>query len=347
MARTAQTANFPVWSGFIQPGAVTGADSDGGEASSLICYTVSSQWVKPERGSVVKQHRRACYHGGADPSRFASIHAVLMIDAHFHIWQLSRADYGWLTPAQGVIFRDVALDDWRAVSSPCGVIGGVLVQAAPTEAETHFLLRQADAADDVLGVVGWTDLSAIDAPARIQALARNPKLKALRPMLQDIADPDWVLQPALDAAFDAMLACDLAFDALVKPRHLARIVRLARRYPSLRIVVDHGAKPDIAQGQWQDWADGMSQLAQCENVCCKLSGLWTEAGPGADATLTQRYGQHILDRFGARRVMWGSDWPVLERAGTYARWHGLARALVPETEHAAVFDAVARQQYRL
>lgn len=227
-----------------------------------------------------------------------------MIDAHFHMWQLSRADYGWLTPAQGVIYRDVALDDWRAVSRPCGVIGGVLVQAAPTEAETHFLLQQADAADDVLGVVGWSDLSAIDAPARIQALARNPKLKALRPMLQDIADPDWVLQPALETAFDAMLACDLAFDALVKPQHLARIGQLARRYPSLRIVVDHGAKPDIAQGQWQDWADGLSQLAQCESVCCKLSGLWTEAGPGADATLTQRYGQHILASFGARRVMW-------------------------------------------
>ena len=146
-----------------------------------------------------------------------------MIDAHFHVWQLSRADYGWLTPAQGAIFRDVALDDWRAVSGPCDVTGGVLVQAAPAEAETHFLLQQASAADDVLGVVGWTDLLAADAPVRIRELVRQPKLKALRPMLQDIADPDWILQPALHAAFDAMLACDLAFDALVKPQHLARI----------------------------------------------------------------------------------------------------------------------------
>ncbi len=270
-----------------------------------------------------------------------------MIDAHFHIWQLSRGDYGWLTPAQGAIFRDVALDDWRAVSRPCGVTGGVLVQAAPTEAETQFLLQQAGVADDVLGVVGWTDLLVADAPARIQALARHAKLRALRPMLQDIADPDWIVQPALHAAFEAMLACDLAFDALVKPHHLPRIAALARRYPLLRIVVDHGAKPDIAHAQWQDWADGLARLAQCGNVCCKLSGLWTEAGPGAAAEVTQRYGQHIIASFGARRVMWGSDWPVLERAAGYAQWHDLARALVPAPDHAAVFDAVARQQYRL
>lgn len=270
-----------------------------------------------------------------------------MIDAHFHIWQLSRADYGWLTPDQGPIYRDVTLDDWRAVSVPCGVTGGVLVQAAPTEAETHFLLRQANAAQDVLGVVGWTDLLAADAPARIQALARHPGLKALRPMLHDIADPDWVLQPALQPAFDAMLACDLALDALVRPQHLSRIAHLARRYPALRIVVDHGAKPDIAQGQWQDWADALARLAQCPNVCCKLSGLWTEAGPGVDATATWRHGQHILASFGASRVMWGSDWPVLEQAGAYGRWHDLARALVPASEHPVVFDAVARQQYRL
>ena len=270
-----------------------------------------------------------------------------MIDAHFHIWQLSRGDYDWLTPTQGAIFRNVALDDWRAVSSSCGVTGGVLVQAAPTEAETQFLLQQADVADDVLGVVGWTDLLSANAPARIRALARHPKLKALRPMLQDIADPDWIAQPALHPAFYAMVACDLAFDALVKPQHLSRIAGLARRYPNLRIVVDHGAKPDIAHGQWQDWADGLATLAQRENVCCKLSGLWTEAAPGAAAEVTQRYGQHIIASFGVRRVIWGSDWPVLERAGAYAQWHDQACALVPASDHAALFDAVARQQYRL
>ena len=128
----------------------------------------------------------------------------MSIDAHFHCWQLARGDYGWLTPAQAPIYRDVTVSDWRAESAPLGVSGGVLVQAAPTEAETHFLLAQADAHPQVLGVVGWVDWLAPDAPARIAALARHPKLKGLRPMLQDIADPAWILQPLLARALQAM-----------------------------------------------------------------------------------------------------------------------------------------------
>lgn len=270
-----------------------------------------------------------------------------MIDAHFHIWQLARGDYGWLTPAMGRIHRDIALDDWRCVSRPCGITGGVVVQAAPTEAETRFLLRQAEGASDVLGVVGWADLLAPDAPARIAALAAYAKLKALRPMLQDIADPDWILQDALAPAFGAMLACDLAFDALVKPVHLARIRVLAQRYPALRIVVDHGAKPDIASGRWQSWADDLAALASAPQVVCKLSGLWTEAAPDAPVSALALTMRHVLACFGAGRVLWGSDWPVLERAGDYAAWHAAAIGMVTPQQRTEVFDAVARRVYRL
>lgn len=270
-----------------------------------------------------------------------------MIDAHFHIWQLARADYGWLTPALGSIYRDVALDHWRAVSAPCGVRGGILVQAAPTEAETRFLLQQAGGAADVLGVVGWVDMLAADAPARIAALAMHPKLKGLRPMLQDIADPDWILQNALAAAFAAMLAHDLVLDALVKPVHLPRLVHLAQRHPALRIVIDHAAKPDIAHGQWQDWATGLEQLARLPNVFCKLSGLWTEAGEGAAVSVLEPYAGHAVACFGSDKLLWGSDWPVLEQAGAYAAWHQAARALVAPQDRSAVFDRVARQVYRV
>jgi L-fuconolactonase len=270
-----------------------------------------------------------------------------MIDAHFHIWQLARGDYGWLTPAMGRIYRDVTLDDWRRVSRPCGITGGVVVQAAPTEAETQFLLQQAEAAPDVLGVVGWTDLLAPEAPAHIATLAACAKLKALRPMLQDIADPDWILQDALAPAFAAMLDCNLAFDALVKPVHLPRIQALARRYPALRIVVDHGAKPDIASGRWQSWADDLAALASAPQVVCKLSGLWTEAAPDTSVSALAPCMRHVLACFGAERVLWGSDWPVLERAGDYADWHAAAIGMVPAQQRTSVFDAVARRVYRL
>ncbi len=270
-----------------------------------------------------------------------------MIDAHFHIWQLARGDYGWLTQAQGPIYRDVSLDDWRQARAASAVRAGILVQAAPTEAETRFLLGQAQAARDVLGVVGWVDMLAPDAGQRIRNLAQNPLLRGLRPMLQDLPDPDWVLQQTLQPAFEAMLDCDLTFDALITPVHLPRITVLAARYPDLRIVVDHGAKPDIAAGQWGEWAAGMQRLAATPQVYCKLSGLWNQAAPAASADKLTPYTRHLLACFGAGRVLWGSDWPVLELAGSYPAWHAAACAQVPAKDHPLVFELSARRAYRL
>ena len=263
-----------------------------------------------------------------------------MIDAHFHIWQLARGDYGWLTPAMGAIHRNIGLDDWRTVSRPAGITRGILVQAAPTEAEAH-------GAADVAGVVGWADMLAADAPQRIAALAQDPKLKGLRPMLHDIADPDWVLQPALAPAWGAMLDCSLTLDALVKPVHLSRIAALAQRYPALRIVIDHGAKPAIATGQWHDWADALMRLAQQSHVVCKLSGLWNEAAAQAPLTTLEPYARHLVACFGPTRVLWGSDWPVLERAGDYGAWHAAALAWIDPAHHGDVFAGNAARVYRL
>ena len=276
----------------------------------------------------------------------------MIIDAHFHCWRLARGDYGWLVPGLGPIYRDVAIDDWWAQARPLGVEGGVLVQAAPTEAETDFLLEQAaaSAAHGVLGVVGWVDLLAADAPERIARLAAQPKLKGLRPMLHDLPDPDWILQPALVPALEAMAAHGLVFDALVRPVHLPRIVALCRRHPQLQVVVDHGAKPDIAHRQWQPWADDLQRLADQTQAVCKLSGLLTEAGPNAARGAADRWAAHLLDAFGARRVLWGSDWPVLELAASYRDgWADTARVLrrLPANDRAAVLGGNARRVYRL
>ena len=274
-----------------------------------------------------------------------------MIDAHFHIWQLARQDYGWLTPALAPIYRNVTVDDWQRESTPCGIRGGILVQAAPTEAETAFLLRAAGDNDAVLGVVGWVDMQVSDAASRVERLARHAKLKGLRPMLQDMADPDWILQPAVQPALQAMAACNLSLDALVKPVHLPCILQLVDRHPSLRIVIDHGAKPAIASpgdcGPGSDWERGLQALASGTNVFCKLSGLWTEAGSGAGVESTRSCAQQILSMFGSQRVLWGSDWPVLELAGGYADWHGFASSMVDPALRADVFEASARRAYRL
>jgi L-fuconolactonase len=195
-----------------------------------------------------------------------------------------------------------------------------LVQAAPTEAETRFLLAQADANPAVLGVVGWVDMLAADAPARIEKLATHPRLKGLRPMLQDIADAEWILQPALAPALRAMADCGLVFDALVKSVHLPHVLTLAARHPELRMVIDHCAKPDIAAGEWQPWADGIARIANETQAMCKLSGLMTEAvrvrsrAPcGAGASMCCRALALTVSCGAATGLCW--SWPAVTRSG--------------------------------
>ena len=271
------------------------------------------------------------------------------VDAHFHCWRLDRGDYGWLTPALAPIYRDVSIHDWRREAAPLGVRHGIVVQAAPTEAETRFLLEQAREEEAVLGVVGWLDLLAANAPARIAALVRaEPKLRGLRPMLQDIADADWILQPALAPSLAAIAAHGLVFDALVKPLHLPRIEALARLHPALSIVVDHGAKPDIGAREWQPWADAITALAALPNVACKLSGLLTEAGPRPPRGAARRWCDHLLQAFAPRRLLWGSDWPVLELAAPYRDWWDDTQTVLEglsSYERAAVLGGNARRVY--
>ena len=274
----------------------------------------------------------------------------MIIDAHLHCWQLARGDYGWLTPTLGAIYRDVTIADWRAAAAPCGVQGGVLVQAAPTQAETEFLLAQAQGEDRVLGVVGWLDLLAPDAPAHIARFAAQPKLKALRPMLHDLPDPEWILQAALVPALRAMAEHGLAFDALVRPAHLAPLLTLCRRHPALRVVIDHAGKPDIAGGAWQPWADALARLADESQAVCKLSGLLTEAGPSPAPPSVRPWARHVLTRFGPQRTLWGSDWPVLERAASYGAWWEetqTALAGLSAADRAAVLGDTAQRIYRL
>ena len=274
----------------------------------------------------------------------------MLIDAHFHSWQLARADYGWLTPALAPIYRDVNVPDWQAQAQAVGVTGGILVQAAPTEPETWHLLALADQHPSVLGVVGWVDWLAPDVAQRIQALARHPKLRGLRPMLQDIPDPDWILQPALQPLLALMAELELVFDALVKPVHLPRLLTLAARHPSLRIVIDHAAKPNIAADTWQPWADDMQRLAEQTDAVCKLSGMLTEAGPHPAPQVYRPWIDHMLACFGPDRVLWGSDWPVLELAGSYAGWWQACQEFtqhLTKAERAAVFGGNALRVYRV
>ncbi|MGC9270688.1 amidohydrolase family protein [Acidiphilium sp.] len=265
-----------------------------------------------------------------------------------HLWQVARGDYGWLTPDLP-IYRDYGLDDARTVASE--IDGVILIQAAPSEAETHFLLDIAHRSNRfVRAVVGWTDLAAPEAPARIAALARNPMLRGLRPMLQDIADPDWILRADVTRGLDAMVQAGLSLDLLIRPIHLTRCISLATRHPGLAMVIDHGAKPDIAGGDISRWAELMATIAAHPNLACKLSGLLSECAPGDSSSDVRPYARVVIECFGPDRVIWGSDWPVLTLAATYQHWHSLATAIVRAESPAAefaIFGGNAERFYRL
>ena len=246
------------------------------------------------------------------------------IDAHQHYWSLAYRDYGWLqpTPELRPIYRDFGPADLHPHLDAAGIDATVLVQAAPSEAETWRLLQLAAAPGSrVAGVVGWCDLLDPDAPQRIARLAAQPLLKGLRPMLQDLDDPRWILQDALQPALQAMVRHGLVFDALVKgAAQLDALCEFAAEHGALRIVLDHGAKPPLASGDLADWRAGISRLARAPNVHCKLSGLVTEAGAGWRVAGLRDGVEHLLAEFGAPRLLWGSDWPVLNLAADYHAW---------------------------
>jgi L-fuconolactonase len=247
------------------------------------------------------------------------------IDAHQHYWQLARGDYAWLTPQLTAIYSDFAPDDLAPHLKLFDITRTVVVQAAPTEAETAFLLQLAQATPSIAGVVGWTDLEAQDAPARIARLAKQRRLVGLRPMIHDIADPRWMLSPRLMSSLSAMARAGLVFDALVRPVHLRPLLKLVERHPDLAVVIDHAAKPAI--GRWTvgdddfvDWSCKMHRLARHAQVACKTSGLVTESAADWQPRDLTPYLDVLLDAFGPDRLVFGSDWPVVNLAGGYARW---------------------------
>jgi L-fuconolactonase len=275
------------------------------------------------------------------------------VDAHHHVWRLARGDYGWLepTPALLPIYRDFDLDDIRPALRRANVAATVLVQAAPTLAETRFLLHVARRSGGLVrGVVGWVDLAGVDATASLDALATDPLLKGVRPMLQDLSDASWIARPEVQPALAALPALGLRLDALVTPRELKPLLATIERHPDLAVVIDHCAKPDIAGAGWQPWADDLAAVARHTAACCKLSGLVTEAGRDWNVEALRRYVDHVLGCFGSERVIWGSDWPVLTLAARYAEWVDASDTLLgglTRPERDAIYGGNARRFYAL
>lgn len=277
----------------------------------------------------------------------------MQIDAHQHFWNPARGDYSWMPEDDPVLSRRYGPEELWPQLQAAGVEGTILVQAAPTVAETEYMLGIADATPWVLGVVGWVDFEKPGDLAELKRLARHPKFKGVRPMIQDLPDDNWMLREDVQWAFRAICDLGLRFDALGFPRHLANFLTILKRYPTMQVVVDHCMKPQIREksdAHRRFWADGMARIADETSAVVKFSALITEAEADWTVEDLRPYVDHVFDAFGAERVMWGSDWPVCRLRGEYADWRAAALELtagLSEVDRALVYGGTAAGFYGL
>jgi L-fuconolactonase len=253
------------------------------------------------------------------------------------------------------IARDFLPADLAAVAKPQGIGGSVAVQARQSLAESRWLLERADADPFVRGVVGWVDLRSPDVVAQLEPLAAHPRFLGVRHVVQDEPDPRFLLGEAFVRGLMQLRRFDLTYDLLLYPEQLSAAVELVGMLPEQPFVLDHLAKPRIAQGAaWDgfaDWRRDIEALAAHDNVCCKVSGMVTEAAwrrwKPADFV---PYLDVVLAAFGPERLMFGSDWPVCLVAAEYADVVAIVRdffSQVSSGEQARIFGDTATQFYGL
>lgn len=277
----------------------------------------------------------------------------MIVDAHHHLWDPRKRAYPWMSPEVASLRRPFTISDLRT-ALPSPVQQTIVVQAVSGIEETQDLLEQAAQSGGlVAGVVGWVDLASAHVTEDLSRMqSQGPaKLAGIRHQVQDEADPCWLERPDVRRGLTALAAAGLPYDLLVRTRELPSAIATVRELPQLGFVLDHGAKPDIAANVWEPWSSLMQQLAQFDNVWCKISGLVTEADwQSWTEDQIVPYIQRLLDLFGTRRLIFGSDWPVCLLAGGYERvLHLVQSALADLTppERDAVFAKNAQQVYGL
>ena len=242
----------------------------------------------------------------------------MRIDAHQHFWQYNVVQYSWMTDEMAVLRRDFSPNDLRPLLHSAGFDGSVAVQARQVLEENECLLDLADRHDFIRGVIGWVDLRSPNVRDQLQRYVGHPKFKGVRHIVHDEPDVTFLLLPEFRRGIRALAEFGLTYDLLLRPSHLPVARQLAREFPSQPFVVDHIAKPLIADRKFSPWREELEALATFENVYCKLSGIVTEADWRSwRPEYFTDYLNIAVDAFGPRRVMIGSDWPVCTLAGDY------------------------------
>lgn len=272
-----------------------------------------------------------------------------VIDSHQHFWVYSPDTYDWIDDSMAVIRRDFLPEHLAPILRENGVDGTIAVQADQSITETNFLLDQANEYDFIYGVVGWVDLQSDHLEAQLDALAHREKLVGFRHIVQGEQDPFFLMRPRFRRGLEMIFERGYAYDLLIYPHQLGVALELIDQFREAPIVIDHLAKPYIRSGFWKGWKVMMEEISKYPHVMCKWSGMITEANwqtwqqedlaPYLDVT---------ADAFSANRLMFGSDWPVLNVAGTYENVLGGIRDYIngwSEEDQKNVLGGNARRFY--
>lgn len=273
------------------------------------------------------------------------------IDAHHHFWRYRSDQYGWIGEEMAQLRRDFLPPDLEHAMAGTGITGVISVQARSTIDETWALLNWGEQYEFIRGVVGWLPLLDPDLNRLLPTVANYPKMRGVRHVVQDEPDPNFILRDDFNRGVSALKPYGLVYDVLIYERHLPQSIQFVDRHPSQVFVLDHIAKPRIKQAMAAPWRENIRELARRPHVYCKVSGMVTEADWKAwTPDELQVYFDAVLEAFGPKRLMFGSDWPVCLAATTYSRWYEVVSGWVErlsEAERTRFWAGTAAEAYGL
>ncbi len=276
--------------------------------------------------------------------------SLTSIDAHHHFWRYTPEEYDWIDDSMSILRRDFLPGDLQSEIQRSGVNGVISVQARQILDETRWLLDLASEHDFIRGVVGWVPLIDPDLRSVLDPIRQHKKLKGVRHVLQGEPDERYILRDDFNKGIDLLREWELAYDILVFERHLPHVIEFVKRHPDQVFVLDHIAKPRIREGLLSPWREHIVKLAEFPNVCCKLSGMVTEADYHAwKEQDLQPYFDTVLNAFSPSRLLFGSDWPVCLAATSYQAWFSVVQqqiAALTESEQSAILGGTAARVYR-
>lgn len=276
---------------------------------------------------------------------------VVAIDAHQHLWKYDPVEYGWIQDGMPELKRDFLPPDLKHEMDSMGVGGAIAVQARQTIEETEWLLRLAREYDFLRAVVGWVPLVERNVTEPLERFAVDAKLRGVRHLIQDEPDDEFILRKDFQEGVKRLRTFGLAYDILIHERHLPQTIRFVDQHPYQIFVLDHAAKPRIRHNVMTPWRENLRELARRPNVYCKLSGMVTEAEwKSWTPASVKPYFDIAMEAFGPRRLMFGTDWPVLTLAGTYAGWTGMVRqwiGVLTREEQQRILRGTAIEAYGL